>query len=165
MKNAFRFVFLAVIVALGVWLWLILFPGPEKMIRKQLAKLAQTVSFSSNEGNLVRMAGAENVGGFFSTNAEVNLDLPGREPAVFTGRAEVTQAALASRQATGSLIVKLLDVKVTVAPDKQSAVVDLTVETTLADERDPIIEPMRSTFQKIEGQWLITRVETVRTLP
>ncbi|HEY4952605.1 MAG TPA: hypothetical protein VII71_04365, partial [Verrucomicrobiae bacterium] len=83
MKNAFRFVFLAVIVALGVWLWLILFPGPEKIIRKQLAKLAQTVSFSSNEGNLVRMAGAENVGGFFSTNAEVNLEMPGREPAVF----------------------------------------------------------------------------------
>ena len=44
------------------------------------------------------------------------------------GRDEITQAALAARSTVSSLSVKFLDVDVTVAPDKQSATADLTVE-------------------------------------
>jgi hypothetical protein len=53
MKIVFRLVLAAALLAFGVWLWFVLFPSPEKVIRKRLTGLAHTASFSSNEGNLV----------------------------------------------------------------------------------------------------------------
>jgi hypothetical protein len=164
MKIIFRLVLAAALVALGVWLWTVLFPSPEKVIRKRLTELARTVSFSPNEGNLARLADAENLAFFFSTNIEVNIDVPGHEQHVFAGREEITQAALATRSAVSGLNVKFPDINVTVAPDKQSAVADLTVEANISNEREPIVQEMKFTLQKIDGKWLVTHIETVRTL-
>jgi hypothetical protein len=164
MKNIFRLVLLAAVVALGVWLWLVLFPSPEKMIRKRLVQLAQDVSFSSNDGNLARLKGAQSVAGFFLTNIEVNIDVPGRVQHDFMGRDEITQAALASRSAVSGLHVKFPDVSVTLAPDKQSATAEVTLVATVSGEGDAIVQELKFTFQKMDGQWLITRVETIRTL-
>jgi hypothetical protein len=164
MKIILRVVLLAALAALAVWLCGILFPSPERIIRERLTKLARAVSFSPNEGNLARLARAQTVGEFFSTNVEVNVNLPGREQHTFAGRDEITQAALAVRSEVSGLRVKFPDVNVTVPPDKQSATVDLTVEATVAGQPDVIAQEMKFTFQKIDGQWLITRVETVNTL-
>ncbi len=163
MKIAFRLLLLAAALALGVWLWTVLFPAPEKVIRQRLAKLARTVSFSGNESQIMRLAGARNLAGFFSTNIEINIDVPGRVHHSFMGREEITQAALAARSGTGSLTVKFPDIEVTVAPDRQSAVADLTLEANIPGEPNPIVQEMKFTLQKTDGEWLITRVETVRT--
>jgi hypothetical protein len=162
MKNFLRLILLAAVVALGVWLYFILFPSPEKIIRKHLVKLAQTVSFSSNEGSLAKLAGAQSVAGFFSTNAGVNLDVPGYEPQTLTGRDEITQFAIAARSSVSSLAVKFPDMNVTVAPDKQSATADVTAEANVAGEKDVIVQEMKFTFEKTGEGWLIRRVETVR---
>jgi hypothetical protein len=163
MKMALRFLLLAALVALGLWLWTVLFPAPEKVIRQRLTKLARTVSFSGDEGQVMRLAGARNLAGFFSTNIEINIEVPGHERHSFMGREEITQAALAVRSGSGSLKVKFPDIQVTVAPDRQSAVADLTLEANLPGEPDPIVQEMKFTLQKTDGEWLITRVETVRT--
>jgi hypothetical protein len=60
--------------------------------------------------------------------------------------------------------VEFPDVNVTVAPDKQSATADLTVKAQAGGDRDSIWQEMKFTLQKTGGKWLITRVETVRTL-
>jgi hypothetical protein len=60
--------------------------------------------------------------------------------------------------------VQFPDINITVAPDKQSAVADLTIAVSIAGEHDSIVQEMKITLQKISGQWLIIRVETVRTL-
>jgi hypothetical protein len=164
MKNVFRLVLLAALVALGVWLWLVLFPSPEKIIRKRLVQLAQDVSFSTSDGNLSRLISAQSVAGFFSTNIEVNIDVPGRVQHDFMGRDEITQAALASRSAVSGLKVKFPDIGVMIAPDKQSATADVTLDATVSGESDAIVQELKFTFQKIDGQWLITRIETIRTL-
>jgi hypothetical protein len=164
MKIVFRLVLTAALIAFGVWMWTVLFPSPEKVIRKRLVELTRTVSFSPNEGNLARLAGAQNLAFFFSTNIEVNIDVPGHERHNFVGRAEITQAAVASRAAAGGLTVKFPDINITVASDKQSAVADLTVEVRISNQRDPIVQEMKFTLQKTDGQWLIMRIETVRTL-
>jgi len=163
MKMTLRFLMLAALVALGLWVWTLLFPAPEKVIRQRLTQLARTVSFSSDESQVMRLAGARNLAGFFSTNIEVNIDIPGHTHHNFMGREEITQAALASRSGTGSLTVRFPDIRVTVAPDRQSAVADLTVEANIPGEPDPIVQEMKFTLQNIDGEWLITRVETVRT--
>lgn len=164
MKLILRVVSFAAIIALGVWLWFVLFPSPEAVIRNQLVKLARDVSFSPDENNLVKLAGAQRVADFFSTNGEVNLDAPGHEEHNFMGRDQIAQAVLVSRSTVSGLTVKFPDVNVTLAPDKQSATADVTVEASVPGEKDLIVQEMKFTFEKSEGKWLIQKVETVRTL-
>ena len=163
MKIVLRFILFAALVALGVWLWFVLFPSPEKVIRQRLTELARTVSSSSNEGDLTRLAAARSVAGFFSTNVELNVELPELGQRTMD-REEIAQAALLARSRAGGVQVKFPDINITVAPDKQSAVADLTVEAHVSGEHEPIVQEMKFTFRKMDGQWLITRVETVRTL-
>ncbi len=79
------------------------------------------------------LANAQSLAGYFSTNVEINLEVPGRIQHTICGRNEITQAALAARSTVGSLKVKFLDVAVTVAPDRQSAIADFTVEAGISD--------------------------------
>jgi ketosteroid isomerase-like protein len=163
-KNLLKVVWIVVLALLGVWLWFVLFPSPEKIIRHRLEKLAHTVSFSKSEGNFSRIASAESVSGFFSTNVEVAINVPGYERQTLVGRAEITQDALASRTRVSELSVKFPDVNVTVAPDRQSATADVTVEANVADGKDPVVQEVKFTFEKTAEGWLINRVETVRPL-
>ena len=164
MKLIFRLVLLAAAVGLGIWLWTVLFPSPEKMIRRQLTELAAKVSFSNSEGNLARLARAENVADFFATNVEVNIDVPGHEQNTFAGRDEITQTVLGSRQALSTLTVKFPDINVTVAPDKDSAVAEVTVEVTSSNDPDEFVQELKISFEKSGRQWLVNQIETVRTL-
>jgi hypothetical protein len=168
MKIVSRVIVLVALAAVGVWLWTIFFPSPEKIIRKRMVKLAQDVSFSQDENNLIKIAEAQNVPGFFSSNVEVNITIPGHEQQTMTGRDEIRTAALASRQAATDLDVKFPDVSVTVAPDRNSATADVTMDATMdatiSGERDAIIQELNITFQKTDGQWLISRVETVQAV-
>ena len=164
MKIIIRIVLLAALAALGVWLWTVLFPRPEKVIRRRLTELARTVSSSANESDLMRLAAARSMAGFFAATVELNVDLPELGQRNSLDHEEITQAALVARSRAGGVQVKFPDINITVAPDKQSAVADLTVEANISGERDPIVREMKFTLRKTDGQWLITRVETVRTL-
>jgi hypothetical protein len=162
MKFFLRLVLTAVVIAAGVWLWTVLFPNPEKVIRQELSELARDASFTGNQSSLAGIAGAQKVANFFSTNAEVNVNAPGRTQSL-AGRDEIMQAVAAARASLDGLKVEFPDVSVTVAPDKQSADADLSVKAQIAGNPE-FIAQMKFTFQKIGRQWLITRVETVRIL-
>jgi hypothetical protein len=164
MKIIVRVILLLALVALGVWVWTILFPSPEKIIRKQLTSLARDASFSQDENNLVKMARAESIADFFSTNVEVDITIPGHEQQDITGRDGITQAALLSRQVATSLDVKFPDVNVTVAPDGNSATADVTVDANVSGQSDAILQEVKFTFVREDGHWLINKVETVRVL-
>jgi hypothetical protein len=167
MKNVVRVVQLALLATALFWLWTIFFPSPQKVIRKQLTRLATDVSFSKSDGSLTKLAGlaeASDLSGFFSTNVEVNVDTPGHEQHAFAGRDEITQAALLARQETSTLSVKFPDIAVTVAPDKQSATADVTVEVNAAGISDDFVQELKISFEKSNRQWLIQKVETVRTI-
>ena len=101
--------------------------------------------------------------GFFAADVELNVDLPELGQRTMD-REEITQAALIGCSRAGGVQVKFPDINITVAPDKQSAVADLTVEANVSGEHDSIVREMKFTLRKTDGQWLITRVETVRTL-
>ncbi|MFZ0827590.1 MAG: hypothetical protein WAO02_09235 [Verrucomicrobiia bacterium] len=164
MKIFFRMLLVAALAALGVWLWAVLFPSPEKVIGHRFAELARTASVPAGAGDLARLAAARSLAGFFSTNVEMNLDLPRFGQLSSMDREEITQMALAAGSRGGGLQVRFPDINITVAPGRQSAVVDLTVTAVVAGEPDTIVQEMKITLHKIDGQWLITRVETVRTL-
>ncbi|MGH7941062.1 MAG: hypothetical protein ACREE6_02095 [Limisphaerales bacterium] len=164
MKIIPRIIVLIALAALGFWLWTVLFPSPEKIIRTQLAALARDASFSQDENELIKMADAQKVPDFFSANVQVNITVPGREQRTMTGREEIQAAALASRQQATALDVKFPDENVTVAPDKASATADVTLDATVSGEHDAIIQELKINFQKTGGQWLINKVETVQNV-
>jgi len=164
MKMVFRILLFAALAALGIWLWLVLFPSPEKVIRQRLMELARTASFSANGSDLARLAAARNLAGFFDANVELNVDLPQLGQRRSMDRDEITQLSLFASSRTGGTKVKFPDLNITVAPGRRSAVVDLTVTAAVGGESDSFVQEMKFTLHKIDGQWLITRVETVRTL-
>lgn len=163
MKNVVRFVLVLAVAALGVWLWLVLFPSPEKVIARQFEKLAQAASVRPGEGFLPRMAGAQRVGGFFSTNVEINIDLPGLQQHDTMSRDDIVQKMMGANLA-GGLKVKFPDINVTVDADKATAQADITVKARIPGEQDMMVQAMKFTLRKTGGKWLITRVQTVRTL-
>ncbi len=164
MKIALRFILFAALAAIGVWLWFVLFPSPEKVIRKRLVELARAASSSSGESDLARLVAARSVAGFCSTNVELAVDLPELARNSLMDREEISRMVYVARSRAGGVQVKFPDINITVAPDKQSAVADLTVQVNVSGERDPFLQQMKFTLKKIDGQWLITRVETVRSL-
>jgi len=164
MKIISRLVLLAVVIVAGVWLWTILFPSPEKIVRKRLVQAAAEASFKSGENPLVSAARAETLAGFFSTNVEININVLEFGRHNFVGRTEIMQAAAGARTELSSLKVEFPDMSIKVSPDKLSAVADVTMKVQAAGQKDFNVQEMKLTFQKIGNDWLITRVETVRTL-
>ena len=162
MKIVSKLILLAALIAAGVWLWTVLFPSPEKTVRKRLTQIAAEASFKTGENPLVIAARAENLAGHFSTDAEIHIGATGYGWIELNGRAEITQAAARMRTMDlQGLKVEFPDVSVTVGPDKQSAVADVAVKVEATGEKDFNVQEMKFTFQKIDGDWLITRAETV----
>ena len=164
MKIIFRIVLLAVVVAAGVWLWTVLFPSPEKVIRRQLAAVARDACSNPGQNPLVSVANAQRLAGYFSTNIEVQVEVPGHGQHTISGRDEIMQTAAGVYSVLNGLKVEFLDVTVSVGADKQSATAGLTLKAQATGDKESIWQEMRFTLQKIDGKWLITRVETVRTL-
>jgi len=164
MKIVLRLVLLLVLAALGYWLYTVLFPSPETVIRQRLQTVAKLASFTGKEGNLARLANVQQLVGYFSTAVEVRVDSPAHAEQTFNGKDEIQQALLGIRSVLGGLEVKFLDPQVQLNPDQTNATVQVTAEARVAGERDLFIQELRISFTKHDGQWLIARIETVRTL-
>lgn len=165
MKGRFSQIALLVILALlGIWLWRALFPNPAHVIRKRMNQLAQAASFTGKEGLLAKAFNAEQFGGFFDNDVEVLVDVPGQAERSFNGRAELVQAAIGVRSLVSSLSIEFLDINVNVSADKQSAEVNLTGKARVPGERDFFVQELKFTLKKIGREWLIKKVETIKTL-
>ena len=164
MKIVFRLALLAGVAVLGFWLWTVLFPSPEKVVLRKIAELAANATFNADASSLARAAKAGNLVDFFAPDAQIILDAPGVAAHTFSGRDEIREAALAGLATLNSLKVKFLDTTVQISADKQSADVSCTVEVNAGDNKDYGAQEMHFRFQKIDGNWLIARAETVKTL-
>lgn len=161
----FRAVLLVALVVAGFWLWQVFFPGPERVIRGRLAELAKVASFTPNESPLARLSNSQLLTTFFTGDVEIAVHLPGgRSLQTFSGRDQIMQAAMGARQAVSGLEVEFLDITVRVAPDKQSATAELTGKGQVPGDRDFFVQELKFLLRKVDGKWLIHRVETVKTL-
>jgi len=159
-----RLIVVVILAGLGFWGSRVWFPGPEEVIRKRLSELARTASFSGSEGTLVKLAGAQALAAFCTPDVEITVDIPGHFRQTFSGQDELVQAAVGARRAAGGLNVQFFDIIVTVAPDQNSAVADLTAEGRVRGEKDFYVQELKFMLRKVDGKWLIFRVETVKTL-
>jgi hypothetical protein len=164
MRILLRLVLLAAVIALGYWLWTVCFPPPEKILRRQLQGVAACASFGPDEGALAKAANAEKLGGYFSPDVKIHFDTMDTGQHSLEGRDEVVQAAYAVRSQLTNIRVKFEDIAIALGADKESATVELTARANARGQDDYFISEMRFTFKKIDGQWLIIRVETVKAL-
>ncbi len=159
-----RLALLAVAAALCFWGWKRWFPGPDQVIRNQLQEVARLACIKPNEGQLVKLAKAQKLVSFFASDVQVVVDVPGRSLQTFNGREEIQQAAVGVRTMLSSLKIEFLDILVSVAPDRQSAVARLTATATIPGERLPEVQELKMDLVNTNHDWLINRVNTVKTL-
>jgi hypothetical protein len=163
-RWGFRLFLAAAIAVGGFWGWRLLFPGPEQVIRKELEQVALAASIAPNESPLTKLAKAQRLASFFANDAEVAIDIPNRSYQGFNGREEIQQAALGARALLNSLHVHFVDITVNLGPDKQSATVRLTATADLPGDKVPEVQELELRFRNLDRDWLISRVETVKTL-
>jgi hypothetical protein len=160
----FRLVALAVLAGLGFWLWTVFFPSPEKVVLKKVSSLAATATVAAGDSAFSRAAKVSELISYFSTDAEITYDISGVGAGSLSGRDEIREAAGGGFIRVSSLNVQFNDATARVAADKQSAEVSCTAKVSTGDSRDFGIQELRFEFKKIDRDWLITRVETVKTL-
>ena len=164
MKTAIRIVLLAALLALGFWLYTVLFPGPEKAIRKQLTRVARLASIKPDQGLLSRGANIQELADCFDSTIEITLNLRGGSEHSVTGRDGIIELAKMAHARFRMLQIDFLDMNVALAPDKQSATVHLTAKASSSEEKDFQVQELKFNLKKINGRWLIISIETVRTL-
>jgi SnoaL-like protein len=164
MKRAIQIVLAAAVAGLAVWLWTVLHPSPEKVVRSRLKALAKAMSFKSGAGTLAKAYNAEKVSEFFTPDVVVEVNVAGFEPVSLNGRDEILKIVAAAETRLTSMKVEFPDMNVTFGADGQTAKVNLTGKATVPGERDISAQEFNFQLKKVEGKWLIYRVETVRTL-
>jgi hypothetical protein len=149
---------------LGTWLFRILFPGDERLIRQLIAQVADAVSIKPNEHPLVKLGAANKLGNFFSEHAVISYDAVGLDSRTINGREELIQIAAAARANLQNADIRLLDVYVLIDADKQSASANVVASATINGSKEPLVQEFKITLKKFDGDWLITRADSVRTL-
>jgi len=165
-KTTRRIFLVAALLGAGVWVWMYFHPSPESAIRRRLADVAREVSFGGNEGMVAKAVHAQNLAGYFGRDVALRIDLPELSARESMSRDEIMQFALALRSSPyfRSLHVQCLDPVITLGADRKSAVVDLTLRAETTGDKYLVVQEMKFTLKEVDGEWLIQRVETVRTL-
>lgn len=169
MKNLRTVILICALTVVGWWLWTIFFPSPEKIIRGRLADLAETVSFTGKENVIVRANNIGRLPTFFAPEIEININIPGPdgqpvESHRIVGHDEIVLAAQGAHATGGPLQVEFLDPVVALGADKESAVVSLTLRAKVPRDANFVVQELKVTLKKVKKDWLIIRVETVKTL-
>jgi hypothetical protein len=158
LKPALQFLVLAIIAFV---VWKFLFPPPEKVIRRKLEALAETIS-ENPQGNISRVANVNRVGSYFHPNVSINLQGFGRDVSSVQGRGELEQMAMGVRQNNFRITVKFSNIHVMVDPSETSASAVVTAEVTLNDQAEPVVQDVRLGFEKYDRAWLIRTAEPAK---
>ncbi len=162
-RRSARLLFAVVLLALAVWGWRALFPSPERAIRQRLTEVARLASFGPNEAPAAKLYNSQKLASFCTSDVEINVDVPGHRQ-TFSGQDELAARAMGVRQALSALNVEFLGMVVSVAPGKQSALVNLTAKAKVPGESDLFIQELKLVVKRHGRDWFISQAETVKTL-
>ncbi len=163
MKRWTLLVTLLALIAGGVWIWREFFPAPERVIRQRIKEIAGLASFSPKEAPAAKLLNSQKLAGFFTSDVVIQVNVPGYAQTI-TGRDDLAQVALMAREHLSSLKVEVSDIIVVVAPDKQSAMANLTGRASSPGQIDFMVQELKLSLKPHGRDWLINRVETVKTL-
>ena len=160
MKRLLQFVVVAIVAAAGYFIWTWLNPTPEKAIRKQMEKLAETLVGKPGEGNIARVAGINKTLGFFAPDIYINGEGIAQVNSSIQGHTELQQALFAARSRLDGAIT-FHDVHVIVEPSATNARVNFRAVARLAGQNEPYSQDLKAQFVKIKRDWLISRIDPI----
>jgi hypothetical protein len=135
------------------------FPDPERVIRKELAGLAETIN-KETSGNISKIANVNRIAGYFTT--DVSIQVEGRYARTIQGKDEVLQLAMAARSQIRSINLSFADLHVVVDPDEESAKAHVTALVQIDNDPDLYVQELKMQLRKIDGEWLISHIEPAR---
>ena len=166
MQQPVRIVIALILIALGILGWHIFFPSPQTAIRSRLKNLAKVASFKPKDGNIARIYKAHHFPDFFTSDVVVNVELRGYGETTLTGIEQLqdAQRMVLNPQWAGGVDVELDDISVNVGADKRTAIANLTLKVTVEGQPDFIVKELNVSLKKVDRQWVIYKVDTVKTL-
>lgn len=150
--------------AVGIWLGLRLFSGPERVIRGRLAKLARETSFKPGEAPLSKISHVSGLRSFFTPEIVIRVNLEQGGTQTIEGREDLMEGLAAVRGNLSSLELEFLDIQIEVSPNREFATALLTLRYRLGREKEASFQELKVALQKNEGTWQVSRVENVNAL-
>ncbi|MFO1477174.1 MAG: hypothetical protein U1F98_11040 [Verrucomicrobiota bacterium] len=163
MQKIARLLIATAVIAGAAWAWIALHPAPERVIRNRLAKLAAIASIQPGENEITRGYHALAILDYFTQDAVLSLNPWRADGGTLSGKEDLRNMSTAASR-LASLKIQFFDVTVTLAPDRQSATVNLVAAVTLPSDRDPAPQPLLIKMRKVQGQWLISEVTALKVL-
>jgi hypothetical protein len=143
-----------------LWIWT--HPTPEKAIRKQMEKLQETLVGKPGEGNFARVAGINKTLSFFTPNVYINGEGIAQVNESIQGQTELQQALFAARSRLDGAIT-FSEVHVIVGAEATNARVNFNAIARVSGQAEPYSQDLKAEFVKIDGKWLISRVDPIAT--
>jgi hypothetical protein len=162
-KRVLQIVLVVVLGAGAYGLWVKWHPTPEQAIRKTLNKLAENLVSKPGQGNIANVAAVNRTLSYFTPDVLINGEGMARVGESIQGRTELQQALFAARRQLEGAI-DFADVHVQVASET-NAVANFTAIGRLAGEKDPYSQDLKAQFVKVDGDWLIARVDAITLSP
>ena len=148
-----------------VWVGFGWLSSEARQIRRRLGALAETASVGGGETNLVRMAKAARLAGYFTE--DITID-PGSPSTVVRGRDALMAMAARIRVSPEGLRVELVDVQIADDAEGARATASMTVQGSgvdfATDDRMIDAREMEMTLVKLDGECLIQGVSTVSAI-
>ena len=151
------------VAALLIWKY---FPNEEKAIRQRLAQVAEKISTGANDSMLVRVAEASSLREYFTQDVIIAVERKGGEVISQQGRDELIEGIKVAKGNADLLRqaeFKFLDVQVK-RMEADAATVYLTILGDVNGEKNAVTQETVVEMKKTDGDWLIAKVETIRTL-
>jgi len=164
MKWVVRVVLVLALLALAIWTWSYFFPSAETAVRRKLQEVARLASFSQGESAISKGLAINSLMDTCTDDIEISVDIQSYQRQSMTGKEELRTATTVVRAHLSSLKVEFLDLNIDVGPNKQTAVVDLTAKIRVPGEQEFFPQELKFTLKKVDGKWLIRKIETVKTL-
>jgi hypothetical protein len=163
-KTVLRILALIGAAALVLWARQALFPSPERIIRKDLIKLASAGSFSEGQGNFAKLSKIDTLNSLLAENAAIRVDAPGMRDLGLEGRDQIVQVVAAAQRQLSWVKAEFLDISVKLNEDGVTATADFVARARTSQGGEEFVQEFKATFRKVEGKWLIESVTSVKTL-
>lgn len=150
---------------LFVWVSFGWLSSEARQIHRRLDALAETASVGGGETNLVRMAKAARLAGYFTEDITIDLGSPST---VIRGRDALMAMAARTQVSAEGLRIELVDVQITVGAEGARATASMTVQGSGIDfaTGDQMIDAreIEMTLVRLEGEWLIQGVSAISAI-
>ena len=146
------------------WWWGVCCAVRGGVLRVWVLRGGGLAPFRANGAACTRLGSAKELAGLFTPEAQAVVNIRGYHDQVIKGRDQFFETAMAARSTGPGATVEFLDPVIQFPGSHEGAVVELTMKAQINGEPDLIVQELRLTMKRQSGEWLIDRIETVKSL-